>query len=792
MMTLDDVSAQPALLQLAKEHSENKSGQGIVFFAGSGLSQPAGLPTWAELRRILTKEANAIVSINAISEVKLRPLFEKLKTTDNHWEAFSLIKEIMGRTSFSNRIREIFYTDENVDPPNIYKMICELNIRGIISLNIDGLLMRALSQVSPDPVNPVYGKNVNDKLDILLRERPYVYQPHGHVVSESSWIFTKKDLDNLLDSNLHDEFLSATFLFNTVVFIGISADDIGASHRLLNLRERNLTTHSHYWIATDSHVEKREWAEENGIQQILYPSTLGHEICLNRIINTIKEYKSFDKVDKNPVIGKAQPKQSTSLSADELYKLPNIDDIRLQLNNLIGSHMDEHGEIEYSDYKIFCQKYARSIHSAYMMPSGVSGDESWFGYKITGEALGGRTIGRVFPGIDSDGSPIAIKILDQRRYSDELYLSAFRRGIKSLKILEKSRLSGIVKVRDAYEVPPTIIMDYESCSSLRDVVEAKKVDQFESLKIVERAADIILNAHMLPEIVLHRDIKPSNVLLVDFDWSDSTYGDIKVIDFDLSWYKGAVGEDFVRTDRESMGFQAPEQVEGPGSANRRTTFVDSYGLGATLYFCVSGEAPPIKAAREADWEEKVKRICERRFAEHVEISHFMSRLIGQSMADISNDRISVSEIKSRLRDAIQWIESDKQSCSIRFVIEMICSISSSGDYRAGARQQSFHFDRAHGISVTGRYDYLEDVVVFDFEYRKPKNVHNSRADAVLNRLKYGFNDYYSGIPCEKVNFKFTGTREFDARVIVSPKVAQTYSTRIAQAVREVVQVLSLS
>lgn len=57
-----------------------------------------------------------------------------------------------------------------------------------------------------DPVHPVYGKDGRGRLQELTRSKPFLYQPHGSITSEKSWVFTEEDFEDLCQSPLHDEF----------------------------------------------------------------------------------------------------------------------------------------------------------------------------------------------------------------------------------------------------------------------------------------------------------------------------------------------------------------------------------------------------------------------------------------------------------------------------------------------------------------------------------------------------------------------------------------------------------
>jgi eukaryotic-like serine/threonine-protein kinase len=787
--TIQDVLDQQSLKNFAKSYSERKSGRGPVFFVGSGLSRSAGLPDWSELATKLMAQCKALVEVNQLSEANLRPLYSKLTSEEDLWKKFSLIKEILGNTSFAASVKSILDTDGR-PIPNSYLRICELEASGFISLNIDAFLYGAMQKTASTTVYPVYGKDAADRLGELIRSTPFLYQPHGSIASDSSWVFTESDFRELCESALHDEFLTSIFLRDTVVFVGISAHDVGASLRLSDLYKKKLKPGSHYWITTTSHMEKRSWAEDNGIQQILYPSDLGHEFCIEQIVSFVRKYKSVDEKISAPITGLAVSSHSEQLpSPDQLFKLDDIDEIRLILNEIIKRATVD-GEISFENYSKICRLYSRAIHSCYMMPAGEAG-EKWFGYQITGKALGGKTIGRIVPALNNSGRPVAIKILDQRRYSDELYLSAFRRGVKALKILNSRGVGGTVPVLDAYEVPPTIVMDFVNCSSLEEAVKASAIAPIDGLRAMRSAANTVLQAHLLPEIVLHRDIRPSNLLLENFDWTSGKFDRTLVIDFDLAWHRGALGDDFIRSERDSLGYQAPEQLQTGDSSSRRHTSVDSYGLAATVYFCLSGSSPDIRQAHDEAWSERVKTLALRRFKESPEIAPFLSSLVFDGMAQQIADRVSVAEIHDRLDDAVKWLEGSYAKCSLDFLSEMVCSISTPSSYMADARRKVFSFHLSSGLSADFKYDFLDNEVEIEFNYVKPGNVDNGRADKTLNKLKQEFTSLFSSVDPKRTTFSFGGSRQFTGKVSLDVRVIRVSPFEVSSCVQKMIRYVSI-
>jgi serine/threonine protein kinase len=90
--------------------------------------------------------------------------------------------------------------------------------------------------------------------------------------------------------------------------------------------------------------------------------------------------------------------------------------------------------------------------------------------------------------------------------------------------------------------------------------------------------DALSDAHR--DGVVHRDVKPSNVLLPDD-------GSVRLADFGIASIKDDPSITATGLVLGSPAYMAPEQAVGEGSGPP----TDIWGLGATLYYAVEGEAP---------------------------------------------------------------------------------------------------------------------------------------------------------------------------------------------------------
>jgi response regulator RpfG family c-di-GMP phosphodiesterase len=110
------------------------------------------------------------------------------------------------------------------------------------------------------------------------------------------------------------------------------------------------------------------------------------------------------------------------------------------------------------------------------------------------------------------------------------------------------------------------------------VVKNGPCDIARACDLVRQAASGLQAAH--DRHLVHRDIKPSNLLL-------TTTGQVKLVDFGLARQFSSRLTD-PRALLGSVEFMAPEQSRDPSSVGKEA---DIYGLGSTLFWLLTGEAP---------------------------------------------------------------------------------------------------------------------------------------------------------------------------------------------------------
>jgi serine/threonine-protein kinase len=138
-----------------------------------------------------------------------------------------------------------------------------------------------------------------------------------------------------------------------------------------------------------------------------------------------------------------------------------------------------------------------------------------------------------------------------------------------------------------------LVMDYVRGKDAEELLNDSLVHRARPLdeeQVLRWAMDICgaleaMHSQTIP--IIHRDIKPANIKI--------TPEDVPVlIDFGIAKLRESDKSTMTAAQGVSPGFAPPEQYMAKGRTDART---DIYGLGATLYACLTGKDPPEAPAR---------------------------------------------------------------------------------------------------------------------------------------------------------------------------------------------------
>lgn len=136
-----------------------------------------------------------------------------------------------------------------------------------------------------------------------------------------------------------------------------------------------------------------------------------------------------------------------------------------------------------------------------------------------------------------------------------------------------------------------VVMEHIEGSTLREVLNRKKIDIEYTCKIISQLASALSFAHR--QNIIHRDVNPTNIVVT----KDSKEDYIKLIGLALSKVVDPDEDRIALTMKGqamgTMGYISPEQAKSAADVDFRT---DIYSLGVIFYECLCGKLPYESAA----------------------------------------------------------------------------------------------------------------------------------------------------------------------------------------------------
>lgn len=151
---------------------------------------------------------------------------------------------------------------------------------------------------------------------------------------------------------------------------------------------------------------------------------------------------------------------------------------------------------------------------------------------------------------------------------------------------------------DPYADPSYLVMEYVPGTSLRPLIQQKKITPAIAVSIMRQVLSGLSHAHSRG--IVHRDLKPENILIHERTATEGydAEGMVKITDFGLGQaatrtaagsiaYSASLNDDAARQIAGTLDYMSPEQ-RGAGKIDGRS---DLYACGVVLYEMLTGERP---------------------------------------------------------------------------------------------------------------------------------------------------------------------------------------------------------
>mgnify|MGYP006289089107 CR=1 FL=1 len=707
----------------------------LIAWIGSGVSANAELPTWPELKNALIKEGrNKAMDFEEKERVIKNKHLDSIEVERNPWVSFERLRDELGPTSFRETIRKELIAAESCDIPTIYKDIWRLGIRGIMNLNIDCLANRGFVESDHKKImRTFHGLNVGEHIDVLNSSQPFVVNLHGQYSDSRTWVFCRDELRRLMQQDAYKTFINSCITTHTILFIGITVDDEAIGGHYEYLKDIGVDLPTHYWLTDRCDSMTDQWAENLGIRLIRYSNDDGSHSEVQEFFSSILEYIP-EESEVVPVIPNSDINGGDICidlpSSTEILKYDS-DRIREILNKqavrLLSSDPPQ-----YEAYNEFLKEYDQAIYKAWYIDE-TSPNNHLLGWIIEEHRKTGA-FGDVYKAYSPEGNEVAVKVLLQSIRRNPDLLHAFRRGVRSMRILEKYDVKGMVKYHSAFEIPPFVVMDWIEGPDLSDVVRAGGYeDWIDILFLFKELATCLHAAHSLPERVLHRDLRPANIMIRNY-YTDRTNAEIVLTDFDLSWHKGATEKSV--THGSMAGYLAPEQLTDIQGVSTRHSSVDSFGLGMTMFFVLSRKEPFPAQHKHKDWENDIIEVCKNITpCELSLIPNRISRLIVKATMDSQSERLDMGQLYAELTRLYKVLQAPNSISSAELIAEEIAARCLYHQYEWDPDSFSASIQYANGIIALVEGDETRKKVELKVEWTSTGTENRKKLTKYIEKLQ---------------------------------------------------------
>jgi len=201
-------------------------------------------------------------------------------------------------------------------------------------------------------------------------------------------------------------------------------------------------------------------------------------------------------------------------------------------------------------------------------------------YVVVGE-LGSGGQADVYRVVDPElGRPLVLKLSRRAAPNDDVHRDA---AIAEGRLLATLDHPGLLRVFDVgvFDGRPFLVLEYVTGRNLEQCYDGRRPSPGDAARLIGDVARVLAYAH--GRGVVHGDVTPRNIM-VDAD------GHTRLIDFGLARLE-SIWQDETGTVGGTPEFLPPELVATGGPRKHAGPSGDVFGLGATLYWLLTGRGP---------------------------------------------------------------------------------------------------------------------------------------------------------------------------------------------------------
>lgn len=234
---------------------------------------------------------------------------------------------------------------------------------------------------------------------------------------------------------------------------------------------------------------------------------------------------------------------------------------------------------------------------------------------------------------------VAVKVLGPASDLDEAARARFHREIAALGQIDHPNLVKMIAHGIDPELGPYLVLPLLAGSNLRTSRVCPEAAVLLIQPVVEATAALHARGY------IHRDLKPENAIA-------APDGTITVIDLGLAWREGMTRHTDTGAAVGSVGYMAPEQIEGRPVA----TSADVWALGVMIYELIAGKRPYARPRPAEEAAAALLGVFPKLTAADRRASEPVSELVARCLALDPTQRPSAEQLAVELAAMIDWCD----------------------------------------------------------------------------------------------------------------------------------------